>query len=77
MVVTAELFENGKSQAVRLPKAFRFEGGEVLMKKIGEAVVLFPKDAQWDMFLAGLVGFSDDFMADGRGDTAQPERMRL
>ncbi len=73
-MVTAKLFENGRSQAVRLPKAFRFDGSEVLMRKIGAAVVLFPKDAQWDMFLTGLSGFSDDFMADGRDASEQPGR---
>jgi antitoxin VapB len=62
----AKLFLNGQSQAVRLPKAYRFNGDEVYIKKIGDAVVLFPKDREWDMFLRGLDGFSDDFMNDGR-----------
>ena len=40
---TAKLFMNGKSQAVRLPKEFRFEGDEVVIKRVGDAVMLFPK----------------------------------
>jgi antitoxin VapB len=40
---TARLFINGNSQAVRLPKEFRFEGDEVVIKKVGSAVVLLPK----------------------------------
>jgi len=40
---TARLFINGNSQAVRLPKEFRFEGDEVVIKKVGNAVVLLPK----------------------------------
>ena len=40
---SAKLFYNGRSQAVRLPKEFRFEGEEVYIKKIGSAVVLMPK----------------------------------
>ena len=40
---TARLFINGNSQAVRLPKDFRFEGDEVVIKKVGNAVVLLPK----------------------------------
>ena len=40
---TAKIFMNGKSQAVRLPKEFRFEGDEVVVKKVGDAVMLFPK----------------------------------
>ena len=39
---TAKLFANGKSQAVRLPKEFRFEGNEVIVKRLGSAVLLFP-----------------------------------
>ena len=39
---TAKLFANGKSQAVRLPKEFRFEGNEVVVKRLGSAVLLFP-----------------------------------
>lgn len=39
---TARLFRHGGSQAVRLPREFRFEGGEVLLEKRGEEVVLRP-----------------------------------
>lgn len=40
---TARLFTNGNSQAVRLPEKFRFEGDEVIIKKVGGAVILLPK----------------------------------
>jgi antitoxin VapB len=63
-MTTAKLFANGQSQAVRLPKEYRFDGDEVFIKKIGNAVVLIPKGKEWDMFISGLVGFSDDFMSD-------------
>jgi len=63
---TAKLFSNGQSQAVRLPKAYRFSGTEVYVKKIGNTVMLFPKDQEWETFLEGLNSFSDDFMSDGR-----------
>ena len=43
MVDTAKLFPNGQSQAVRLPKAFRFPGAEVLVEKRGDEVVLRSK----------------------------------
>ena len=39
---TAKLFRNGRSQAVRLPKEFRFEGNEVRIRRMGESVVLEP-----------------------------------
>jgi antitoxin VapB len=74
---TAQIFMNGQSQAVRLPKELRFEGTEVYIKKIGDAVLLFPKDRQWDMFLTGLLGFSDDFMRYGRELNEQEERESL
>jgi len=38
----AKLFRNGRSQAVRLPKAFRFEGDEVSVRREGDAVILEP-----------------------------------
>jgi antitoxin VapB len=44
----AKLFKNGRSQAVRLPKEFRFEGTEVRIRKIGERVILEPvKKTRW------------------------------
>ena len=63
---TAKLFANGQSQAVRLPKEYRFSGDEVYIKKVGTTVMLFPKDSLWETHLEGLHGFTDDFLADGR-----------
>lgn len=62
----AKVFENGRSQAVRLPKKFRFTGDEVFVQRLGQAVILLPKGSSWQTFIEGLNGFSDDFMADGR-----------
>jgi antitoxin VapB len=42
-VQTARIFTNGNSQAVRLPKEFRFQDDEVIIKKVGSAVLLIPK----------------------------------
>jgi len=66
MLATAKLFQNGQSQAVRLPKEFRFENlKEVFIKKINGMVVLIPKSDKtvWDTMFDNLDGFSDDFMA--------------
>lgn len=60
---TAKLFKNGDSQAVRLPKEFRFEGKEVLIKRIGGAVVLLPKARSWETLLQSLDKFPADFMS--------------
>jgi antitoxin VapB len=59
---TAKLFKNGDSQAVRLPREFRFAGSEVLIKRTGAAVVLLPKTKSWDTLLSSLDQFSEDFM---------------
>ncbi len=58
----AKLFTNGKSQAVRLPKKYRFEGHEVYIKRVGNAIVLIPKDNPWGPFLKSLDKFTDDFL---------------
>ena len=56
METTARLFQNGRSQAVRLPKAFRFKGTEVKIRREGDKVVLEPleqtewPDEFWDVF---------------------------
>jgi antitoxin VapB len=71
---TAKLFINGKSQAVRLPKEYRFEGEDVYIKKIGEVVYLFPKTSAWKIFMDGLNGFSSDFMTEGREQGKAQER---
>lgn len=65
----AKLFKNGQSQAVRLPKAFRFDGTEVYIKKVGNAVVLLPVNHPWESLFASLELFSEDFM----NDRNQPE----
>ena len=63
---TAKLFQNGKSQAVRLPKEFRFGSDRVYIKRVGNAVVLLPYKSSWDTLLESLALFSDDFMSERR-----------
>lgn len=74
---TAKLFVNGQSQAVRLPKGCRFLGSEVYIKKVGNSVMLFPKEQVWETFLNGLNSFTDDFLADGRNQGVQASRDTL
>ena len=61
---TARLFKNGQSQAVRLPKEFRFEGDEVYIKRVSSGVLLIPAHSAWDIMMDSLDKFSDDFMED-------------
>ncbi|NWG20242.1 MAG: antitoxin [Chloroflexi bacterium] len=65
---TAKLFQNGKSQAVRLPKEYRFDGTTVYIKKMGNAVILIPERNSWQSLFDSLDLFSEDFLA----DRAQP-----
>lgn len=74
---TAKIFQNGQSQAVRLPKEFRFTGEEVYVKKVGNAVMLYPKEQVWETFVNGVNSFSDDFFAEGRDQGKQPPRESL
>ncbi len=64
-MTTAKIFPNGQSQAVRIPKEFRFENqNEVFIAKEGEALILFPKSSKFDILFNALEIFSDDFMTE-------------
>lgn len=76
-MMTAKLFENGRSQAVRLPKECRFTGDEVAVNKVGDIVILMPKENKWQGFLNSLELFSEDFMADGREQPSMQGRESL
>ena len=76
-MMTAKLFENGRSQAVRLPKECRFSGDEVAINKVGEIVILMPKENPWVGFLNSMSLFSDDFMSKGREQHGEQERESL
>ena len=76
-MMNAKVFENGRSQAVRLPKECRFSSDEVLVNKIGDIVILLPKESKWDSFIKAIDMFSDDYMADGRATDIQMERESL
>jgi antitoxin VapB len=81
---TAKLFRNGRSQAVRLPKEFRFEGNEVRIRRLGDSVVLEPvvptgPVGEWE-WLAQLRSFGPldaDFIAAVEEKMPQQERPEL
>ncbi len=60
----AKLFTTGRSQAVRLPKAFRFEGREVFIRREGDQVILSPRPESWAEFFASETRPTEDFMAE-------------
>lgn len=71
---TARVFQNGRSQAIRLPKEFRVDSGEVYLKKTPEGFLVIPRDP-WEVFLEGVEELSDDFMESGR-QQAKPQKRK-
>ena len=76
-MMTAKVFENGRSQAVRLPKECRFNTDEVAVNRIGDIVLLMPKTNKWSSFMQAIDMFSDDIMQEGRDGNLEQEREAL
>ena len=73
-VATAKLFMHGRSQAVRLPKRFRFSGSEVRVSRFGDGVLLQPLRFDVEAWLARLDSYRDiPFMEDGREQPEMPD----
>ena len=76
---TAKLFRNGRSQAVRLPSEYRFEGSEVYVRRDPESgdVILSRRPESWNDFfeLMKTVDVPDDFLA--HRDDAPPQKRKL
>jgi antitoxin VapB len=64
IVDTAKVFMSGNSQAVRLPKEYRLSGDEVAIKRLGNAIVLLPRDDPWQIMFDALEEFSEDLEVD-------------
>ncbi len=77
MTEIAKVFMNGGSQAIRLPRNYRFTDDEVCINKIGDAVVLTPKNSRWKGLLSSLDMFTDDFMNNDREDLKTETREDL
>lgn len=75
---TAKLFINGRSQAVRIPKAFRFEGTEVYIKKTSEGVLLIAKDnSTWDVWEKNLLKYDEPLLVKRNQPSKQQKRVGL
>lgn len=73
MTDTAKLFTHGRSQAVRLPKEFRFSGSEVRVSRVGDKVILEPLKGDEAMPWALIDQTGDHpFMPEGREQPAMP-----
>ncbi len=73
---TAKIFVNGRSQAVRLPKEYRFKESDVFIKKIDDVVMLIPRDKVWKTFRNSFSKFSDNLLLE-RDDELPQERTNL
>jgi antitoxin VapB len=72
---TAKLFRNGRSQAVRLPREFRFEGNEVRIRRVPEGVLLQPLIPDTATWFAELDKLNiEPFMKEGRKQPKTPRR---
>lgn len=79
MLATAKLFPNGNSQAVRLPKEYRFNTSEVGIARVGKMVILYPQENAWDIFDESEP-VTEDFckaIAESRQSHAEQQRLSL
>jgi antitoxin VapB len=73
LVQRAKVFQNGRSQAIRLPKGFRVESDEVYLKKTPDGFLVIACDP-WEIFFEGVAELSDDFMSGGRRQAPPQKR---
>jgi virulence-associated protein VagC len=69
----AKLLKIGQNQVLEIPEEYSLAEEEVIVNKIGDILLISSKSRAKDMFLAGAVSFTDDFMADGGSQPAQQE----
>ncbi len=74
---TARVFVNGRSQAVRLPKDYRFDEDEVIITRLDDMVILYPRRKGWDLLARGIAGFTEDFLPNRDQPAVAEERERL
>ena len=76
-MTTARVFQSGKSQAVRIPKEYRFNTDRVIITQVGHALVLTPEDQLASVMKEGFMSFPEDFMASGREEFIPAERKSM
>ena len=74
---TVKVFKNGNSQAIRIPKEYSVKDSELYIQKIGNSIILTPKNDPWKSFRESLDMFSDDLFKDGREQPDNQEREEL
>ncbi len=71
----AKVFWSGRSQAVRLPKEFRFDGDTVLVRRQGDAVILEPADEWPEDWVESFAGVPDDFARPPQGELESRQKL--
>jgi antitoxin VapB len=71
---TVKVFKSGNSQVVRIPKEYLIKEEELIINKVGNTIILFPRDDPWELFKKSLLNFSDDFFSVGRKQPALQKR---
>ena len=69
---TAKVFRIGRDQAIRIPREYHFRAKELIVNRVGDLVVMFPREKGWRILQQGLRRFTDDFLAE-RNQPAEPE----
>ena len=70
-MIATKVFNSGNSQAMRIPKEYRFEHEDVLVTKVGSVLIAYPAESRYEVLLESLNGFSPDFLPDGRPDQGE------
>ena len=73
-MLTTKVFKSGNSQAIRIPKEYQIDADELFINKIGNAIVIFPKNDPWKTFKESLTDFSDDYFISGRNQPKMKKR---
>ena len=76
----ARIFESGNSQAIRLPKAYRFDTTkvkELVVRRYGDTLMLTPVEKLWENFVKCTEGLPEDFLSEDLRDRLEPEERGL
>ena len=74
---TTKPFMSGRSQAIRIPKELRLDDTEVVINRVGDSLMITPREALERMFFSGIDMFTDDFLAEGRPEEISNDEVVL
>jgi antitoxin VapB len=75
-MLKTKTFNSGNSQAVRIPKEYRLEDDEVIISKVGSAIIIYQQKDRLAVLMESLNEFTDDFLSNGRPEQVnQSERV--